>query len=226
MSQAPTPPVQPPAKKAAPASPPAPPSSPPAGQIPTTTTSPVPQKPLTDAEMSARSTKHAAWVAAGAALIAAIFALIGSVLTVTLTGNVETDRSRAEFLRGQRQELYSRIAIHLQAVNDLQATQEVQGKWGELDKYNGQAKQFEDIFQEAYGPLRYDQSSVKIIASQEVVDAFSEVLSCHRAFEDIIRRNYINPKDIEPSEYIAVKKVALTADDKFLAAARADMGAK
>ena len=75
---------------------------------------------LTNAEVSAQSTKHAAWVASGAAILAAIIAFGGTWWsteraakaasdTVTQQVSGETDKSRAEFLRGQRQALYSRI---------------------------------------------------------------------------------------------------------------------
>jgi hypothetical protein len=78
---------------------------------------------LTDAEISARSTKHAAWVAAGAAILAAILALGGTLWgshmaaesaskTVAQQVSGETEKSRAEFLRGQRQVLYSTIVAH------------------------------------------------------------------------------------------------------------------
>ena len=75
---------------------------------------------LTNAEVSAQSTKHAAWVASGAAILAAIIAFGGTWWsteraakaasdTVTQQVSGEPDKSRAEFLRGQRQALYSRI---------------------------------------------------------------------------------------------------------------------
>jgi hypothetical protein len=88
---------------------------------------------LTAAEI-ARSTKHAAWLAAASAILAAVLALVGTfwsahrsstaseraaataadaavkAVSVQLSG--ETDRSRAEFLRGQRRVLYSTIIAH------------------------------------------------------------------------------------------------------------------
>jgi hypothetical protein len=89
---------------------------------------------LTDAEISARSTRRAAWIAAGAAILAAVLALGGTwwsaqlsarssdeaarlaaeaaVKGVTIQLSGETEKSRAEFLREQRRVLYSTIIAH------------------------------------------------------------------------------------------------------------------
>ena len=87
-----------------------------------------PNSSLTNAEISARSTKHAAWVAAAAAMLAALLAFGGSVWSAhTAAKNVrtqlsgETEKSRAEFLRGQRQTLYTKIIVDETALKQAES---------------------------------------------------------------------------------------------------------
>jgi hypothetical protein len=103
------------------------PGPPPAATTPSAPP-PAEAKPaLTDAEINALSTKHAAWVAAGAAILAAVIAFGGTWWsagvaakaaseTVTKQLSGETEKSRAEFLRGQRQILYAKIVVAEAAV--------------------------------------------------------------------------------------------------------------
>src|SRR5688572_22972466 len=94
----------------------------------------------TDSAASVRSTKHAAWVAAGAAILAAVIAFSGALWsakvaakaasdTVTRQVSGETEKSKAEFLRGQRQVLYSNIIAHERA---LRAAEEA--AWEEFQR--------------------------------------------------------------------------------------------
>lgn len=66
--------------------------------------------PPNNSQIEAASTKRAAWVAAVAAIVAAVLSLAGSIGNVYLSDRGETARSRAEFVRGERREVYTKVA--------------------------------------------------------------------------------------------------------------------
>jgi hypothetical protein len=127
---------------------------------------------LTDAEISARSTKHAAWVAAGAAILAAILAFgvtwwsaekaaDSTAETVATQLSGETEKSRAEFLRGQRQVLYSTAITHEREL--YRAEFETDDAMGEAEV----SRLFKRVL-ELKSKLDQDAATAEIIASEPV----------------------------------------------------------
>jgi hypothetical protein len=147
-----------------------------------------------EAEISARSTKHAAWVAAGAALLAAVLALGGSWLsaeraaesarqtTITeLSG--ETERSRAEFLREQQKDLYTEVITDLRQLDGVRAEYaamafDTRNKPVNLDEWSKR-------YDAPYHKFVDDRSSIMVIASEPAQQSFMTLMDAHK----ILRNN-------------------------------------
>src|SRR5215213_6481719 len=80
------------------------------------------------AHLAAISTKQAALIGLVGVLLAAVLSVVAGVISAHLTGQAaarttalelsgETERSKAEFLRGQRRELYVRVASHVRTLD-------------------------------------------------------------------------------------------------------------
>jgi hypothetical protein len=132
-----------------------------------------------DAEISARSTKRAAWVAAGAAILAALIAFGGiwwsarvaaesrsHTATTQLSGEI-ADRSRAEFLLGQRQVLYTKFIRHeVQLENaELEAARAINPMG---PPHSPQLEQKLQDMDDLLTTLKYDVSAAQIIGSPAV----------------------------------------------------------
>jgi len=139
---------------------------------------------------AARSARIAA-IASIASAVVALGGTIGSGFiaadsasdTVAVQANRETERSRAEFLRAQRQELYAKALIDHQALSDAQ------GKyWSSVAR----AKKSEltsdaDPTRPAFKRAAEDYGIIQFVGSSGAGDAYYELLMAHVKRGDIIR---------------------------------------
>jgi len=201
----------------------APSGGPPSSQPAATPVPPPPKPSLTDAEISARSTKHAAWVAAGAAILAAILALGGTLWgshmaadsasrTVAQQVSGETEKSRAEFLRGQRQVLYSQIIADERKLFDM----ENDAEWR---NYKERSRAVEKMRLQ-YRQLEMRTPTTEIIASGEAGDQLAKLVDIHN--KRIV--GMVRPRAVPPQQDLRdQRELTLSA---FFRAARKDMGAE
>jgi hypothetical protein len=201
-----------------------------------------PAKKWTDAEISARSTRHAAWVAAGAAILAAILAVGGTwwsgeesadasdraaqtaadaaVKAVTIQLSGETEKSRAEFLRGQRRILYSTIIAHdtgireaeRKLVDDIQKTR----------RHNLST----DRLWAKYAKLVRDKAPAEIIASEPARKQLAALTETQNSAKARFKLMSLKGKvDIDDVDWIyKYEDKQQKAFDAFCQAARKDMG--
>jgi hypothetical protein len=220
---------------------------PPASQ-PAAAPTPPPRKPaLTDAEISARSTKHAAWVAAGAAILAAILSIGGAYWsaeraarsaseTVSKQVSGETEKSRAEFLRAKRQELYSKVIADEGELSQME--NEILKKAYE----NSQAKvkpappkSLDDFLRPLDSKrksLERDRSVIDILASDGVRDAYSKLVDLRDIQHNelfLLTMCSLIPNcdfDAEKKDYLEEEAAYLWARGQLTRAARHDMGSE
>jgi len=147
---------------------------------------------LTEAEASARSTRHAAWVAAGAARTlwngytsarasdrAARTAADAAVQAVSLQLSGETEKSKAEFLRGRRQILYTKI------IAEEREVQQAEVQTYNFSSYSKpKASRQWNVTSQLVGRFQVDNTpSVEIMASEYFLDrVFSSSLKIMRAY--------------------------------------------
>ena len=197
---------------------------------------------LSDAEISAKSTKRAAWLAAGAALLTAVLSGVLSVGGVVWASNAaaksaseavekqlfgETDKSRAEFLRAQRQELYAAIVEDDSAVRfaRLDLLEEATVNRGADD-----SRKFAEsliVYQRAASKVRVvDNSSVAIIASPAVRSSFEKMTGGYGKIElELVRLNRLKSQNSASRQrYDSYVESFNAAKGEFLEACRVDMG--
>jgi hypothetical protein len=193
--------------------------------------------PQLDSQISATSTLRAARLAAIAGVAAAVLALVSSLLVVAFTGRAETERSRAEFLRGQRQVLYSKIAEHEQALvqaegqslNDiLDIFIRQSAVTGIVDKTKPTVK--------ALITLRHDAFALDIIGSESVRLHFGLLIKEHdKQYQNLLqvqnnlyvaKRQGRTPAMPDADPYWAINAEISRHEKNFKEAARADMGAE
>jgi hypothetical protein len=194
-----------------------------------------------DAEVSARSSTHAAWVAAGAAVLAALLALIGSSWSAeraarTAAQNViteqsgETERSRAEFLRLQQKDLY------VDVVADLQKLKNAQKEYAGM-AFNPQKpanlNEGKERYDATYGEFMDDQNGIRILGSKPAQQAFMRLMDAHLK----LHNNYIFLVNLRSNSWSSFKipdslqqtieqafAESQVAEDNFVMAAQHDMG--
>jgi hypothetical protein len=230
--------------------PPNPPGNPPAAKKPAATqqnpkAAAKPKPAMTAAERSARAVKFAAWVAAGAALLSAAAAAGGTYWsadraaksaseTVTLQLSGETDRSRAEFLRGKRQMLYVWVITDERELNSL-----------EVDSYNkikGYTRlegkkaakvseaRFLDPFNLKQENMDKNLSSIVVIGSKEVREAYPKLSESrqkmHSDLYKLLKCTAHKSCDIkaERESYSALYDGVKGQRDEFIGLVQRDMG--
>jgi hypothetical protein len=191
---------------------------------------------LTDAEISARSTKHAAWVAAAAAILAAVLALGGTwwsgqtaaksaLETVERQTSAETEKSKAEFLRGQRQALYNSAFLREQTLFDIEED------WAHaiLEQHKALGDEKSKAWYTTYNALRADTSSMAIIASMEAYQAFVDLMSKHLEAATICNKLPTRPNDPDfnrklAKEWTDNREAQRRSGQTFLDIVRRDLG--
>jgi hypothetical protein len=204
-------------------------------------------------EISARSAKHAAWVAAGAAILAAVLAAGGTlwsghesakasdraaqtaadaaVKAVSIQLSGETEKSRAEFLRSQQKVLYTKV------ITDLQKLDGARGQYAAM-VFNPTEKpenlgMWKKRYDGPYATFMDDQNSVLILASEPAQQAFVRLMKAHK----LIHNNYLfyanlksaswpsftEPPSLQDTIQRAVRD-SQVAEDDFVKAAKHDMG--
>jgi hypothetical protein len=150
-----------------------------------------------DAKLSQVSTIQAAGMGAIATLVAAVIALGAATWSGRIAANAavkaasqqqtgETDRSRAEFLRGQRQDLYGSVAAHEQALNESQESF--------IDHARDlTSPQLRALLKDGRNPpllqtLENDQFRMEILGSPKVRATFSKLISAQLQRQDYFRR--------------------------------------
>jgi hypothetical protein len=196
---------------------------------------------LTDAEISARSTKHATWVTAGVAILAAIIALGGAVWSgvvsahasdraaktaaeaavnsVVVQSSRETDRSRAEFLRDKQQALYSTLLAHDRTLFNAM-TEHYKRRYDPANR--GKDLRVDRAENNAWDEFDADYAMVQIIASPKVRDEYQEIHSIYSSMRYALDWR----SDDEPwnLEYKGAARGLDMHRKAFFDAARADMG--
>lgn len=156
--------------------------------------------------------KHAAWIAAGAAMLAAVLTVASTAWTtyssakssessaqraaeavvrgveVQLSG--ETEKSKAEFLRARRQEVYVTAAEHLNALEDAQGSYWAYVDVNAEDIAIGDEELFKrsTVMSESIQQVFRDRFSVGIIGTRDVVEAFDEVVLQYSEINNGLRR--------------------------------------
>jgi hypothetical protein len=133
-------------------------------------------KQRTEAEVSAASTLRAARLAAAAGLLAALLAGVSSLAGI----GFETQRSKAEFLRSQRQAVYTRVASQEQVVRKAESDYLVQIIT--LLKQGSSQSVVYPTYLKAYNAqnlLSAQKGSLDIVGSDEVRLAFDNLESEH-----------------------------------------------
>jgi hypothetical protein len=190
-----------------------------------------------DSQISATSTLRAARLAAIAGVVAAVLALVSSLLVVAFTGRAETERSRAEFLRGQRQVLYSKIAEHEQAL--VEAEGQSQADLIEVfilqSAVTGIVDKMEPTL-EASITLQHDAFALDIIGSESVRLHFGLLVKeHHKQYQNLLviqnnlniaKRQGRTPAMPNADPYWASSAEISRHEKNFKEAARADMGAE
>jgi hypothetical protein len=200
---------------------------------------------LTDAEVSARSTRRAAWVAAAAALLAAMLALAGTLwsgytssrasdraamtaadaavkaVSVQLSG--ETERSRAEFLRNQQRIAYFRV------VKDMREMLDIESKLRFRLPPEAYPRIQDDM--NRVGAKVYDDSfELQMLGSEDVRDSFNNFLAAGIQFTECANKAIDINGEQERERYIkSCDKYSDKQYDQqkeFVRAARHDMGNK
>jgi hypothetical protein len=163
-------------------------SEPPAASNP----APVPRATSSsDGVISARTTRNAALVAAVAAILAAALALVGTLWSARVAAQAaidsvsqqlsgETERSRAEFLRGQRQVMYTKmvkdesdlIAVELSYANSVDDIMEEGKSAADLDTSS-------DQFDRYFNTVQVNEYSLQLIGSPEMRDAYGRIVNAH-----------------------------------------------
>jgi hypothetical protein len=215
--------------------------------LPGTAMTPSPQtnQSATNAEIDARSTKHAAWVAAGAAILAALLALGGTlwsahlsakasdkaaqtaadaaVKTVSVQLSGETEKSRAEFLRGQRITLYSTIIA-----DDIALHEAERHTYTELMK-TPKSKKIKSIdrVNKQLAKLNQDRPTAEIIASLPVRNALAALYEVHgREAAQLTLMSFRDRKSGDPEKFSAIELDRQRSFDNFCEVARKDMGSE
>jgi hypothetical protein len=157
---------------------------------------------LRAAEISASSAKHAAWVAAATSIVAALASVVSiiwsgqlsaqatdraaqrtadaTVRTVALELSGETDKSRAEFLRSQRQKLYGEVISHELQLREREAAfatlildparaADLERDFPAINKNYGKAR----------GVLDRDRFQVDILGSPPFRTAYAQLVQEH-----------------------------------------------
>jgi hypothetical protein len=135
---------------------------------------PAAQQTSGSADTNARSTMHAAWVAAGAAILAAL-------LSVWLQTSGETNKSRAEFLRGQQQVLYAKVIDHEVMWSDAESNYFILAT-RRPTLPDPTVHDAADAEYDAKKTFQADGNVVKIIGSKKVVDEYNKLLDAHDTY--------------------------------------------
>jgi hypothetical protein len=240
----PTSPKSPPAKQTATVA-----QSAPAAPTASSTAQPAQSKPgLTDAEISARSTKYAAWVAAGAAILAAALALWGTwwsadasdraartaadaaVKAVSIQLSGETEKSRAEFLRDQRRILYSTIIadeIKLREAEQKRDHDIVNSAGSRALPVPVRIKPMSPVAKQL-SKLNQDKPSAEIIASPPVRARLATLYEVHQNIVTILTfmSTRGSKSDSDYARLLQLEGEREKAVDAFCQAARSDMGSE
>lgn len=191
-----------------------------------------PEEPPSDiraALIAAESAHTSSRVAAGAAIFAALAAIGGAGITAWISTKAESENSRQEFLRNQRQVLYSRV------VNDtLEMRDQADAALAVLADAPPKALARRIIDEPGaqsfpgFRKLIADESSIAIVGSESARDGFADVLKAYETFIDNVDESleaYVRDDSRAPNleGAITAAEEARDAEDAFKDAARIDL---
>ncbi len=142
------------------------------------------------------SSRRAAWIAATPAVIAAVLALISSLISLSYSGDVETAKSQAEFLRAQRQELYVRL---LRDESDYVTSLEIKIRTTYADQppSDSALQAASKALDEDEKNLSLDTSELEIIGSDQSVEAIRQLSSAHKEYGEALAAAFISVRSPE-----------------------------
>jgi hypothetical protein len=203
------------------------------------------------AHLTAISTRQAALIGLVGVLLAAVISVVAGVISARIAGEEaakttasqlsgETERSRAEFLRGQRRVLYARVVSHVRIL-DLKMQDYVHSLQSEEV-----TKQQAVIYLRRKGPLGFytlhvpghqemvtldnDRAELAILGSTPVVTAFDELFEAENLrFNSLTDCTYSIANGQEPGEKLTKAMFqdewrTSDAKSKMLKAMKVDMG--
>jgi len=203
------------------------------------------------AHLHAISTRQAALIGLVGVLLAAALSVLAGVISARLAGEAaarttalqlsgETERSRAEFLRGQRRVLYARVVSHVRML-DLKMSNYVHSIESEQV-----TKQQAMIYLQRKGPLGFytlhvpgheemvtldsDRAELAILASTPVIRAYNELFEAENlrfnSLTDCTNSiaNGYQPKEALNNAIFGDVWRINAANSKMLDAMKADMG--
>jgi hypothetical protein len=181
-----------------------------------------------DAEIAARSTKRGAWIAAVASLVTSVIAVVGALYVSTHNATQETDRSRAEFLRSQQRDVYTKL---IQDENEL-FTAEIKylGLLGNAQAGKSHLPKKPDFFP-LVAKVTADSNAVDIVGSPLARERVKELRNVEADFfrNIAIYGNHLKDGTDSPEMLRTCQDnmAALQgAQKRFTDAARKDMGAE
>jgi len=203
--------------------------------------------PSPDAHHAAVSTRQAALIGAVAVILSALIAIAASYISASLASTStlraaslqvsgENDRSRAEFLRGQRQVLYAQVLDHERALNgavELYSSQDV-------DERESKLEPIVQSFVKAKRNFDDDESSIMILGSDGAIKQYRSLNEAYVVYFDALESVFegtlapsvatgsTSPdptgRSADPVE--AASENLRRERDAMLMAFRADMGAR
>jgi hypothetical protein len=197
-----------------------------------------PPLPAPERRTNSVSTKQAAYIGLVGVLLSAILSIVAGLISAKLAGDAaantvaqqqsgESERSRAEFLRGQQQVLYASL------VNAHESAQAREGAWGRaVLARKANAKGLERSARSVAAQFDERDGEVEVIASMAVVNAFDDLNKVHRerinvtrAHADLVSRNAPQAeRDESVKKLRGVISEQGASEDKLFGLMRKDLG--
>jgi hypothetical protein len=197
------------------------------------------EKASADAVEATKSAAHSAWIAMIAALVSAAVALGGTIIAGLIAANSasstvaqqlsgETQKSQAEFRRGQQQAAYAEAATH---AGELYAAELALN--ADLETRRGSAA-YKLAFDRVYAAataMESDEGTINLVASDVTRAKWADVIARHGELRQWLSKYIVAVADSDAKEFTEDRFVFLiaaagAAENAFTEQARTDLGYK